>query len=78
MIVKKPNESIRLYAYYLTGLNEKVGAYQYSLSSPEDLFVKLNRGKYFTRLDLSEADLQIPVTEECKHYLAINTNKGLF
>ncbi|CAH8546802.1 unnamed protein product [Schistosoma rodhaini] len=78
VIVKKPNGSIRLCADYSTGLNDALEDHQYPLPLPEDLFAKLNGGKYFAKLDLSEAYLQIPVAEECKHYLTINTHKGLF
>ncbi|CAH8672200.1 unnamed protein product [Schistosoma rodhaini] len=78
VIVKKLNGNIRLCADYSTGLNDALEAHQYPLPVPEDLFAKLNGGKYFAKLDLSEAYLQIPVAEECKHYLTINTHKGLF
>ncbi|CAH8515513.1 unnamed protein product [Schistosoma bovis] len=78
VIVKKPNGSIRLCADYSTGLNEALEDHQYPLPVPEDLFAKLNGGKYFAKLDLSDAYLQIPVADECKHYLTINTHKGLF
>ncbi|KAK4470026.1 hypothetical protein MN116_000056, partial [Schistosoma mekongi] len=78
VIVKKPNGNIRLCADYSTGLNEALEAHQYPLPLPEDLFAKLNGGRYFAKLDLSDAYLQIPVAEECKQYLTINTHKGLF
>ena len=36
------------------------------------------RGKAFTKLDLSHASLQIPLDEESRQYVVINTHKGLF
>lgn len=47
------------------GLNDCLQAYKYPLPSPEEIFVKLNVGKYFSKLDLSDAYLQIQVDEEC-------------
>ncbi|CAH8538525.1 unnamed protein product [Schistosoma rodhaini] len=78
VVVKKTNGSIRLCADYSTGLNEALETHQYPLPLPEDLFAKLNDGKLFAKLDLSEAYLQIPVADECKNLLTINTYKGLF
>ncbi|CAH8545975.1 unnamed protein product [Schistosoma haematobium] len=78
VVVKKTNGSVRLCADYSTGLNEALETHQYPLPLPEDLFAKLNGGKLFAKLDLSEAYLQIPVADESKNLLTINTHKGLF
>ncbi|CAH8528395.1 unnamed protein product [Schistosoma rodhaini] len=78
VVVKKTNGSIRLCADYSTGLNEALETHQYPLPLSEDLFAKLNGGKLFAKLDLSEAYLQIPVADECKNLLTINRHKGLF
>jgi len=48
---------------------------QYPLPRPEEPFSALNNGQHFTKLDLSEAYLQV---EESQKYLVINTHKGLF
>ena len=50
----------------------------YPLPRPEELFVALNGGEKFTKLDLSEAYLQIELEEESKQYLVINTHRGLY
>ncbi|VDL95279.1 unnamed protein product [Schistocephalus solidus] len=52
--------------------------HQYRLPVPEDLFAKLNGGNCFTKLDLSDAYLQIEVTEESRELLTINAHCGLF
>ena len=44
----------------------------------EDLFAKLSKGKYFTKLDLSRAYQQLLLEEESKCFVVINTHKGLF
>ena len=51
---------------------------QYPLPHTELLFAALNGGVQFNKLDLSEAYLQIPLEEQSKKYLVINTHKGLY
>ncbi|XP_036363453.1 uncharacterized protein K02A2.6-like [Octopus sinensis] len=52
--------------------------YHYPLPSPEDSFAKLNGNKIFSKLDLSDASLQIKADEECSKFLTVNTPKGLY
>ena len=42
----------------------------------EEIFAKLNSGRIFSKLDLSEAYLQIPVKEKCAELLTINTQRS--
>ena len=44
----------------------------------DDLFAKLEGGQKFTKLDLSQAYRQLPLDEELKRYIVVNTHKGLF
>ena len=48
------------------------------LPNQEDIFTKLCGGQAFSKLDLSEAYLLIPVDKECVKYLTIKTFKGLY
>ena len=48
------------------------------LPSSEEVFTKLSGGKIFSKIDLIEAYLQIPVEEESSKLLCISTHKGLF
>ena len=48
------------------------------LPSPEDVFTKLNGGKVFSKIDLNDAYLQIPVENESAKLLCINTHRGLY
>ena len=52
--------------------------YHYPLASPEEIFTKLDGGKFFPKIDLSDAYLQILVEEECSKLLCINTHRGLY
>ena len=76
--VKKKNKKIWVCADFSTGLNDCLMDHSYPLPSPEDIFTKLNGGKIFSKIDLSEAYLQVKVSEECSKYLCINTHLGLF
>ena len=44
----------------------------------EDIFPQLARGHQFTKLDLTQAYLQLPVHENSKELVTINTHKGIY
>eukprot|EP00106_Octopus_bimaculoides_P020916 XP_014788358.1 PREDICTED: uncharacterized protein K02A2.6-like [Octopus bimaculoides] len=77
-LCQEKNNEIRVCADFSTGLNECLIPYNYSLPSPEEIFTKLNGGKFFSKLVLSEAYLQVKVDEECSKLLSINTYKRLY
>ena len=52
--------------------------HHYPLHSPEEIFTKLNGSRYFSKIDLSEAYLQIPTYDESSKLLCISTHRGLF
>ena len=54
-IYKKKSNEFRVRADFSTGLNVALKDYHYSLPSPEEVFNKLNGGKVFSKIDLSEA-----------------------
>ncbi|CAH8601572.1 unnamed protein product [Schistosoma rodhaini] len=78
VVVQKANGTIRLCADFSTGLNDALQNHSYPLPLPEDLFIKLNGGRYFSKLDLSEAYLQVEVDEDSRELLTINTHRGLY
>ena len=59
-------------------MNAALKDYHYSLPSPEGVFNKLNGGKVFSKIDISEAYLQIPVEENSSKLLSINTHTVLY
>lgn len=61
-----------------TGLNDALEQHQHPLPTPDDIFAKLNGGRYFTQLDLSETYLRLELDKEPKPLLTINTHRGLF
>ena len=74
---KKPNQ-IRVCADFSTGLNQALKDHHYLLPSPEEIFNQLNGGKIFSKIDLSDAYLQIEVEENSSKLLSINTHRGLY
>ena len=78
VIVKKQNGTIRLCADYSTGLNAAIEDDTYPLPTAEDIFNTLNGGRLFSKIDLSEAYLQVQVEESSQALLTINTPKGLY
>ncbi|KAF7232934.1 hypothetical protein EG68_03677 [Paragonimus skrjabini miyazakii] len=78
VVVKKANGGVRICADVSTGLNAALKNYEYPLPVPEDLFTKLNRGQRFAKVDLFDAYLRIPVEEESRKLLTVNTHRRLF
>ena len=78
--VKKQSDQIRVCADFSTGLNveKALQDHYYPLPSPEEIFNILNGGKNFSKIDLSDAYLQIEVDEESSKLLCINTHRGLY
>ncbi|CAF0711795.1 unnamed protein product [Adineta steineri] len=78
VVVPKPGGKVRLCADLSTGVNQSLEIDQYPLPKPNDLFVALNGGQQFSKIDFSEAYLQVALDDESKELLVINTHKGLF
>ena len=76
--VKKKNSKIRVCVDYSTRLNDSFKILNYLLPSPENIFANLNGGKFFSKIDLSDAYFQIEVDASCKKSLTINTHKGFY
>ncbi|XP_064100788.1 uncharacterized protein K02A2.6-like [Macrobrachium nipponense] len=59
-------------------LNKQIHCDRYPLPKIEELLSVVGKGKFFSKIDLKNAYLQIPVDEKSQEYLVINTHKGLF
>lgn len=51
---------------------------QYPMPNQQDLFAALAGGTRFSKLDMTQAYMQMQVEAGSQKYLTINTNKGLF
>ena len=76
--VVKRNKSIRICGDFKLTVNQVSHLESYPLPRVEDLFAALAGGTIFTKLDMSQAYLQVEVDDTCKKYLTVNTHKGLF
>ncbi|XP_064469911.1 uncharacterized protein K02A2.6-like [Ornithodoros turicata] len=78
VVVPKPNGAVRVCGDFSVTVNPQLSVAQYPLPRPEELLATLNGGQRFSKLDLSEAYLQMKLDEEATKVLVINTHKGLF
>ena len=76
--VAKKDNTVRLCGDYKITVNQASSVDSYPLPRVEELFARLAGGKQFSRLDLSQAYLQLPLDEKSKEYVTINTHKGLY
>ena len=76
--VVKRDGSVRICGDYKVSVNRAAKVDAYPLPRIEDLFASLNGGTRFTKLDLAHAYQQVPLDEESKNLVAVNTHKGLY
>ena len=76
--VLKKNGKIRICGDYKLTINQSAPTETYPLPLIDELFAAMSGGKYFSKLDLKNAYLQLPLDSASKQYLTINTPRGLF
>ncbi|CAM4547477.1 unnamed protein product [Caretta caretta] len=76
-IVKK-NGSLRICGDFKVTVSPVLCAEQYPLPCIDDLFAGLAGGQKFSKIDLSQAYLQMHVDEKSQELLTIVTHKGLY
>ncbi len=76
--VFKPDGGIHLCGDYKSTLNKALRQDSYPVPSKSQILSELSGGKYFIKLDLSRAYLQLPVDEESAKAQTIVTHKGAF
>ncbi|GFS16096.1 polyprotein [Elysia marginata] len=77
--IPKSTGQTRLCGDYKNTVNPVLkGDKYYPLPTKDDLLLKLQGGKRFTEIDLSNAYNQIALDEQSKMYTTINTHKGLY
>ena len=77
-VVKRDKTSVRICGDFSTTVNPVSKLDRYPIPKSSDLFAKLGKGKFFSKLELSHAYQQLPLDSESKNYAVINTHKGLF
>ena len=76
--VVKKNGTVHICGDYKVTANRATLTESYPLPLVDELMTDLAGGKYFTKLNLSQAYLQLPLDHESSELLTINTHKGLF
>ncbi len=78
-ILKRDKKSVRICGDFKLTVNQASKLDRYPIPKIEDLlFAKLNGGKIFSQLDLSQAYQQLLLEEDSKQYVVISTHRGLF
>ena len=76
--VPKADGTVRICGDYKVTINQHLKIDHYPMPKAEDIFSTLNGGEKFTKLDLSQAYLQLPLDKESQKLTTVNTHKGLF
>ena len=76
--VPKKDGKFRICGDYKVTVNQVLDVEQYPLPKPEDLFATLAGGKFFSKLDLSQAYLQLLLDDTSLPYVTVNTHQGLY
>ena len=77
VIVPKSDGSVRLCGDYKNTINPHIDNDVYPIPSVDEVFEKMQGGSRFTKIDLTQAYLQVELHESSKDLLVINTCKGL-
>ena len=76
VLVMKQCDQIRVCGGYQITINQAIMADSYSLLRVEDLFSALAGD--FSKLDISQTYLQLPLDENYIKYVTVNTHRDLF
>ena len=78
VVVPKPSKAVRICGDFSVTVNPQLNINQYPLPRPEELFTALNGGCKFTKLDFSDAYLQLELDDESRNFMVISTHLGLY
>ena len=76
--VPQKNGQLRICGDYKVTVNPVIDVNKYPLPRPEDMLAALAGGEKFTKLDLTNAYLQMVLDPECRKFVTINTHRGLY
>ena len=77
-VVKLDKKSVRICGDFKMTINQASRLDRYPIPKVEDLLASLAGGQSFTKLDLSQAYLQVKLKEESHKYDVVNTQRGSF
>lgn len=76
--VLKDENNIRICGDYSVTINKHSDVIQYPLPSIDDVITQVGDAKVFSKIDLMQAFLQLPLNEQSKELTTINTVEGLY
>ncbi|XP_011684291.1 PREDICTED: uncharacterized protein K02A2.6-like [Wasmannia auropunctata] len=76
--VKRKNGKTRICGNYSTGLNDVLEPNKSPFATPEQIFASLTGKRILSKIDLSDAFLQLELDDDAKKLLVVNTHVGLF
>ncbi|CAC5397510.1 unnamed protein product [Mytilus coruscus] len=76
--VMKPDGSVHIFGDYKVTINSCLEVPQYPLLNIQDLISRLNGGKKFSKLDLSQAYQQLLLCQNSRNLVTIITHLGLY
>ncbi|XP_054257143.1 uncharacterized protein K02A2.6-like [Macrosteles quadrilineatus] len=76
--VIKPDGNIRLVADYRVTVNKHIIPDEHPIPTIEEILSKVSGARYFSKFDIREAYMHLPVDEEASKLMTINTTLGLF
>jgi hypothetical protein len=76
--VLKPSGQIRICGNYALTINKFTKTITYPMPTIDYVLGNIGEARIFSRIDLQNAYLQLPLAEESKKYTVINTPEGLF
>ena len=76
--VVKPNGTVRLCGDFKVSVNKIIDPQQYPMPRTDELLQAMAHGTCFSKIDLSDAYLQVEIDEASKPFLVITTHKGLY
>ena len=77
-VLKPDKKSVCICGDFGVTVNPVSKLNHYPIPKVDDLFTTLQGSKLFTKLDLRQAYLQLPLDEDSRKYVVINTQKELF
>ena len=70
-VLKGDKASVHISGNFWLTVNPVSKLDKYPIPKVDDLIVRLRKGKFFTKLDFSQAYQQLPLDEECKQFMVI-------
>lgn len=76
--VLKKNSQIRICGDFSVTVNPLLIVNEHPLFTIDELFASMTGGKIFSKIDLKQAYLQLPLMEQNREILTLNTHRGLY